>query len=164
MGREVEHGPGAAPRDPPKARPYPAPQEWPAYRRDARRSGHTTATVPADLSVVWKAELGGRQSSPLSGDWQQNPFVRGPITAPVISELQDDLQRIGFAVEVTGVFDHRTRTAVDRVKGRFVLPRQPTVKADKFIANVKLDRETALTIKRVLAAIRKENDARRFVA
>ncbi len=33
--------------------------DWPTYRHDSRRSGATSAKVPAKLKQTWKAELGG---------------------------------------------------------------------------------------------------------
>jgi outer membrane protein assembly factor BamB len=39
--------------------------DWPTYRRDAARSGHTPATVPANLASAWTSELGGRLSAPV---------------------------------------------------------------------------------------------------
>jgi len=82
----VERGLANAPAARSDSAAYPAPQEWPAYRRDARRSGHLPTSVPLDVSVLWQTELGDWQDSPLSGDWRDNPFVRGPITAPVIAD------------------------------------------------------------------------------
>jgi len=58
---------------------------WPCYRHDAWRSGSTTAQVPADLKVVWTAELGGWPEGSIADDWRQNPFVKGPVTSPVIA-------------------------------------------------------------------------------
>jgi len=43
------------------------PYDWPAYRRDARRSGAATTTVPDTVAERWRAKL------------------RGPITPPVIA-------------------------------------------------------------------------------
>lgn len=37
--------------------------EWPTYRHDASRSGHTTCSVPEKLQTVWKTDVGGRLSS-----------------------------------------------------------------------------------------------------
>jgi outer membrane protein assembly factor BamB len=41
------------------------PSDWPTYRCDAARSGHTQAPVPPDLKIAWEADLGGRLSSPV---------------------------------------------------------------------------------------------------
>ena len=39
--------------------------QWPTYRHDAARSGHTKAAVGAELEFAWQTELGGRLSSPV---------------------------------------------------------------------------------------------------
>jgi len=39
--------------------------DWPMYRRDPARSGHTTASVPPDLKLLWTAQAGGRCSAPV---------------------------------------------------------------------------------------------------
>ncbi len=40
-------------------------QDWPTYRRDSSRSGHTKATVPARLRPRWQTKLTTRASSPV---------------------------------------------------------------------------------------------------
>ena len=42
--------------------------EWPTYRHDPARSGHTGATIPANLEHDWQAEVGGKLSSPVVAD------------------------------------------------------------------------------------------------
>ena len=37
--------------------------DWPTYRRDSARSGHTAAAVPATLRGAWTTKLGGRLSA-----------------------------------------------------------------------------------------------------
>jgi outer membrane protein assembly factor BamB len=60
--------------------------EWPCYRHDAWRSGSTPATGPAGLDHRWTANLGGGPAGgPIVSDWQENPFVKGPITSPVVA-------------------------------------------------------------------------------
>ncbi len=59
--------------------------EWPMYRHDSWRSGATSAKVDADLNTLWSVELGSWPEGPIGQDWRDNPFVRGPITAPVIA-------------------------------------------------------------------------------
>jgi outer membrane protein assembly factor BamB len=56
---------------------------WPSYRADAARSASTAEAVPADLQVLWTAEIGDWPKVALLRDWQENPYVRGPITPPV---------------------------------------------------------------------------------
>ncbi len=60
---------------------------WSCYRHDAWRSGSTTANGPSELKTLWTADLGnGREfEGPITQDWDENPFVKGPITPPVIS-------------------------------------------------------------------------------
>lgn len=60
--------------------------DWPCYRGDAWRSGSTATAVPLEIAPKWTAELGGRPGEgPIAQDWQENPFVRGPVTPPVIA-------------------------------------------------------------------------------
>jgi len=70
------------------ARPEAPPNgdEWPCYRAEAWRSGSTAAPVPADLDVLWTASLGARPDVRLLADWKDNPYVRGPVTPPVIAD------------------------------------------------------------------------------
>ncbi|MBE3098330.1 MAG: PQQ-binding-like beta-propeller repeat protein [Planctomycetes bacterium] len=57
--------------------------EWPSYRADLWRSASTAAAVPADLEVLWTADLGDWPQVALAADWKENPGVRGPVTPPV---------------------------------------------------------------------------------
>jgi len=60
----VERGPAF------DAKPSAAPAEsdWPIYRHDAERSGHTSWSVAADLHVLWQADVGGKLTSPTVAD------------------------------------------------------------------------------------------------
>ncbi len=73
-------GQATAPKQPPDTD-----EPWPCYRRDAFRSGHTPATVTDASRVLWTADLGGRPDGPIGRDWRENPFVHGPVSAPVIA-------------------------------------------------------------------------------
>lgn len=42
--------------------------DWPTFRHDARRSGSTSATVPAQVQVAWTAKVGERLSAPVVAD------------------------------------------------------------------------------------------------
>jgi outer membrane protein assembly factor BamB len=42
--------------------------DWPTYRCDAARSGHTPGSVPADLKPAWTSKLGDRLSAPVVAD------------------------------------------------------------------------------------------------
>ena len=76
--------PAPGPARPPDA-PADADEPWPCYRKDAWRSGGTTAVVKDASRVLWTASLGGRPDGPIGRDWRENPFVRGPVTPPVIA-------------------------------------------------------------------------------
>ncbi len=39
--------------------------QWPTYRHDAERSGSTNTPVPAKLKRAWRADIGGKLSSPV---------------------------------------------------------------------------------------------------
>jgi len=43
-----------------------AASDWPTHRHDRARTGTTTATVPSDLTVRWKAALKGRLTAPVA--------------------------------------------------------------------------------------------------
>ena len=45
------------------AAPASASLDWPTYRHDSQRSGSTRAEVPAQLTRLWEADLGGRASA-----------------------------------------------------------------------------------------------------
>jgi len=42
--------------------------DWPTYRHDAARSGLASTTVPAKIRRTWRAEIGGRLTSPVIAD------------------------------------------------------------------------------------------------
>lgn len=44
------------------------PHDWPMYRHDNRRSGHTEMKVPISLKSAWSIELGGRITQPVVAD------------------------------------------------------------------------------------------------
>jgi outer membrane protein assembly factor BamB len=61
-------------------------QSWPCYRHDAWRSGSTPADGPTELNTLWSTALGTKDATgPIAEDWQENPFVRGPVSAPVVA-------------------------------------------------------------------------------
>lgn len=76
----LEKGPA-----PPPENVSAAGDDWPCYRHDAWRSSSTANSVPRDLKLLWKTALGNRAAGPIADDWFENPFVRGPITAPVVA-------------------------------------------------------------------------------
>jgi len=58
---------------------------WPSYRADLWRSASTATPVPANLKVLWTADLGDWPRGPLAQDWKENRATdyRGPVTPPV---------------------------------------------------------------------------------
>jgi outer membrane protein assembly factor BamB len=62
--------------------------DWPCYRHDAWRSSSTTSVGPTDLTTLWTTDLGNSRvvEGPITQDWDENPFVKGPVTPPVISD------------------------------------------------------------------------------
>jgi len=58
---------------------------WPCYRGDTWRSGSTTTELPIVFETKWTRPLGVPASSHLAEDWGYNPFIRGPVTAPVVA-------------------------------------------------------------------------------
>jgi outer membrane protein assembly factor BamB len=60
--------------------------DWPCYRHDPWRSGSTSNQVPVDLQTLWTVELGGHSlTGPIVEDWQEDLYVKGPITSPTIA-------------------------------------------------------------------------------
>jgi len=60
--------------------------EWPSYRADIWRSASTPAAAPAKLEVLWTAEIGDWPAVRSLQDWKENPWVRGPVTPPVVAD------------------------------------------------------------------------------
>ena len=85
---EFPHVKGTAAVDP--EAPAPSPGDWPMYRHDVWRSGSATVPGPEKVTVAWKAGIATRghalaETSALRGDWEDNPFVKGLLSAPVIA-------------------------------------------------------------------------------
>ena len=78
----LERGPADAPD---QNSPPDAANDWPCYRHDAWRSGSSVATIPTDFKVRWSKKLGSRAQGPIADDWRDDPYVRGPVTAPVVA-------------------------------------------------------------------------------
>ena len=58
---------------------------WPCYRQNSWRSGSITTPVPAQVKPLWTAKLGDWPEGTIVDDWRDNPFIRGPVTPPVIA-------------------------------------------------------------------------------
>jgi outer membrane protein assembly factor BamB len=74
--------------DPNAAKPGPA--DWPMYRHDAWRSSSATSPGPKQAHILWSAAIAPKNSpladsSPLLFDWNDNPFVKGPLSPPTIA-------------------------------------------------------------------------------
>lgn len=61
-------------------------EEWPTYRHDAWRSGSTNSKIHEGLKQVWETQLAAEPASTLLGtDWKDDPFIKGPISAPTVA-------------------------------------------------------------------------------
>lgn len=67
------------------------PNDWPLYRHDRWRSSSTAASGPDGLSQKWAAVLSDELAAdaeikgPIMHDWNENPVVKGPLSAPTIA-------------------------------------------------------------------------------
>ena len=62
--------------------------DWPTYRGDRWRSGSTPSDGPLALKTRWSTKLADSTAlpdGPIVFDWQENPFVKGPVSAPTIA-------------------------------------------------------------------------------
>lgn len=71
--------------DPPISDAAPTADTWPCYRQNSWRSGSITTPVPAQLKTLWTTKVGDWPEGTIVDDWRENPFIRGPVTAPVIA-------------------------------------------------------------------------------
>lgn len=83
---------GSAVIDPEAAAP--AETDWPLYRNDRWRSGSTPFAGPESLNEKWStsvasalevASLNKAPAGAILHDWKENPFIKGPVSAPVIA-------------------------------------------------------------------------------
>ena len=87
----VEKGPAIA--DPDAGSP--AATDWPMYRNGPWRSGSTNAAGPKALGEKWNTTVASKieiaagkaagPAGPILHDWNENPFIKGPVSAPVIA-------------------------------------------------------------------------------
>ncbi len=58
--------------------------DWPVYRHDNYRSGSTPCAIPAaDLKLAWQKQVAQPGHGFCAADWNDDPFVRGLVSAPV---------------------------------------------------------------------------------
>jgi len=80
---------GPARPDPDAANPQP--NDWPLYRHDRWRSAGSASPGPTQLGERWRIQFSGAVESaaknpgPILYDWQDNPVVKGPLSAPTIA-------------------------------------------------------------------------------
>ncbi len=62
--------------------------DWPSYRHDPWRSGSTSGQGPATPEIAWQTSLAPstQVTGPILDDWNEDPFSKGPITAPVMAD------------------------------------------------------------------------------
>ena len=63
-------------------------EDWPTYRGDPWRSGSSAGDGPTKLDTKWSAKVATPSKipdGPILHDWNENPFVKGPVSAPTIS-------------------------------------------------------------------------------
>ncbi len=62
-------------------------QDWASYRHDEWRSNSTLNQGPEQLNPIWRVDLGDMRSTSgaITKDWDENPFIKGPISPPVIA-------------------------------------------------------------------------------
>ncbi len=82
----LQHGTAKAPAAVQSSSARSGKSSWPCYRQNAWRSGSTPARLPERLTEAWSANLGDWPEGPIADDWRENPFVRGPVTAPVVAD------------------------------------------------------------------------------
>ncbi len=69
----------------------PAPHDWPLYRRDRWRSASAVTPGPKLLQKRWTTALNptsdakARPTGPIMHDWDDNPVVKGLLSAPTIA-------------------------------------------------------------------------------
>ncbi len=76
------------PASPDAAAAPPAATDWPTYRGDRWRSGSSASAGPENLETRWSVRLadpGALPDGPILHDWRENPYVKGPLSAPVIA-------------------------------------------------------------------------------
>jgi outer membrane protein assembly factor BamB len=65
----------------------PVAADWPTYRGDRWRSGTSITAGPSKLESQWSVKLQPEPlaDGPIAFDWRENPFVKGPVSAPTVA-------------------------------------------------------------------------------
>jgi outer membrane protein assembly factor BamB len=74
--------------EPPTDAPAQHQDDWPMYRHDAWRSGSTLGAGPEQLEILWRSDLRHApdvSESPILADWDEDPYIKGPVSAPVVA-------------------------------------------------------------------------------
>lgn len=58
--------------------------DWPMQGGDLHRSGSRDTPMPDSLEKEWTLDLPARPPGPITSEWENNPFVRGPYSQAVI--------------------------------------------------------------------------------
>ncbi len=107
-GPRLKKGPAFGQSAARQSGPGPA-DEWPMYRHDPFRSGSTSMKLAsASWQPKWTAQVTLTKSNALEGEWRDNPFVRSPVTPPVVA---------GNRVIVAAPDEHRV-VALDAQSGK----------------------------------------------
>ncbi|MFT5466929.1 MAG: outer membrane protein assembly factor BamB [Verrucomicrobiales bacterium] len=86
---QLEAGPAKAPKSTPAQA-----GDWPVYRHDKWRSGSSKLAGPANLEIAWRtqilptgdlAALAHPPTGPILHDWNENPYIKGPLSAPIVA-------------------------------------------------------------------------------
>ncbi len=75
--------------DAPSVEKADAQEPWPSYRGDAWRSASTSQAGPTELETLWSVSLSDIRDAvggPITADWDENPFIKGSVTAPVVAQ------------------------------------------------------------------------------
>ncbi len=75
--------------EPPKlTSPSDQEDDWPCYRHDPWRSASSTGAGPSMLQTVWSVQVATPPDAkgPILEDWNDDPFIKGWITPPVVSD------------------------------------------------------------------------------
>jgi outer membrane protein assembly factor BamB len=87
--------PGSPPR-------LPASENWPTYRHDPLRSGHTKTAVPTSLKPAWEKALGGKITAPVVAD---GGLYVAKVDAHQVCRLAPDIGALAWTFTAGGRVD-----------------------------------------------------------